>query len=120
MALTETAKHGQWAIQLLQQLDFEVDTIELYSGSLGACAIAENPVHHSHTKHIEIWHQYIWDTMQDGTFNVSSVPTKNNIANMLMKSFACDQHQFLCEKLGLVDGSIAGECCELNMLEQSP
>ena len=34
MALTETAKHGQWAIQLLQQLDFEVSTIELYSDSL--------------------------------------------------------------------------------------
>ena len=54
MALTETAKHGQWAIQLLQQLDFEVDTIELYSDSLSARAIAENPVYHSRTKHIEI------------------------------------------------------------------
>ena len=59
MALTETAKHGQWAIQLLQQLDFEVDTIELYSDSLGARAIAENLVHHSRTKHIEIRHHYI-------------------------------------------------------------
>ena len=54
IALTKTAKHSQWAIQLLQQLDFEVDTIELYSNSLGAHAIAENPVHHSRPKHIEI------------------------------------------------------------------
>ena len=43
MALTRTAKHGQWAIQLLQQLNFEVSTIRLYSNSLGAHAIAENP-----------------------------------------------------------------------------
>ena len=111
MALTETAKHGQWAIQLLQQLDFEVDTIELNSNSLGARAIAENPVHHSRTKHIEIRHHYIRDPVPDGTFNVSSVPTKNNIADALTKSFACDRHRFLRKKLDLVDGSIAGECC---------
>ena len=59
MALTETAKHGQWVIQLLQQLNFKVGTIKLYSDSLSACTIAENPVHHSHTKHIEIRHHYI-------------------------------------------------------------
>ena len=105
MALTETTKHGQWAIQLLQQLDFEVDTIELYSDSLGACAIAENPVHHSCTKHIEIWLHYIRDAMQDGTFEFSSVPTKDNIADAPTKSFARDRHQFLGKKLGLVNGS---------------
>ena len=49
MALTKTAKHSQWAIQLLQQLDFEVDTIKLYSNSLGARAIAEISVHSHQT-----------------------------------------------------------------------
>ena len=112
MALTETAKHSQWVIQLLQQLNFKVSTIKLYSNSLGACTIAENPVHHSHTKHIKIQHHYIWDAVQDSTFNLSSVPTKDNIADTLMKSFTHDQHQFLCKKLGLIDGSIVGGWCE--------
>ena len=120
MALTETAKHGQWVIQLLQQLDFKVGTIELYSDSLGGHAIAENPVHHSRTKLIEIRQYYIRDAVQDDTFNVSSVQTKGNIADAPTKSFTHDRHQFLCKKLGLVNGTITGECCELDTLEQSP
>ena len=33
--------------------------IELLMDLLGAIAIVENPVHHGHTKHIDIYYHYI-------------------------------------------------------------
>ena len=113
-------KHGVWTIQVLRQLNFDVDTIELYSDSLGARAIAENPVHHGRTKHIDIRHHYIRDIILDGSFHVSPVPTKDNVADALTKSFAHDRHEYLTAKLGLVACSNAGEYCESDTLEQSP
>lgn len=119
MALTECAKHGQWTTQLLEQLDFDVDPIPLFTDSLGAKAIAENPVHHGRTKHIDIRHHYVRDAVSNGTFNVSTVGTKDNVADILTKSFSRDRHEFLTEKLGIVGCSIAGECCKSYTLEQS-
>ena len=117
--LPKSAKHGQRAIQWLQQLDFTVNTTKLYSNSLSACAIVKNLFHHSCTKHIEIWHHHIWNTVQNSIINVSSAPTRDNVANTLTKPFTHNRHQFLCMKLGLVNSSIMGGCCETDALEQS-
>ena len=43
MALTECTKHGKWTILLLQQLEFEIDSLMLFTDSLGAKSIAETP-----------------------------------------------------------------------------
>ena len=110
MALTACAKHAKWTISLLQQLDFDVDLpLEIFSDSLGARAIAENPTHHDRTKHIDIQHHYIRDCISDGTLHVSPVSSKDNIADVLTKSFPRDRHTFLTKKLGIVGDSIAGE-----------
>ena len=75
-----------------------------------------NPVYHSYTKHIDIQHHYIWDPMQDGSFNIMSVQTRNNVADPLAKF-----HQQLApvssQELCLVSGLIAGECCESDVPE---
>jgi len=41
MALTECAKHGKWTMFLLQQLDFKIDSLMLFTDSLGDKSIAE-------------------------------------------------------------------------------
>jgi hypothetical protein len=60
MAITECAKHAQWTISLLRQLDFDIDLpLDLHCDSHGACAISINNVFHKHTKHINICYHYI-------------------------------------------------------------
>jgi len=105
MALTECTKHAEWTVSLLQQLDFEVDLpIDIYCDSLGAHAIAANSVYHKRTKHIAIRYHYICDVISHGTINIEAISTKSNIADILTKSLPCNHHEFLIEKLGLVDG----------------
>jgi len=61
MALTECVK---WTLSLRNQLNFNINLpIELYTNSLGACAIASNSVYHKHTKHIDIKYHYIHDAI---------------------------------------------------------
>jgi hypothetical protein len=92
MALTECTKNMQWTISLLQQLDFEVELpLDTFS-SLGARAIAANAVFHKWTKHINIKFHYIHDCIKKGIIAISAVPTKDNAADILMKSLPCDQH----------------------------
>ena len=67
MALTKCVKHAQLIISLPNQLDFDVDLpVALFTNSLGAHAIASNNVYHKRTKHIDIKHHYIHDTLSTG------------------------------------------------------
>ena len=60
MALCECAKHTQWTLSLLKQLDFTVDLpLEIFCDSSGAKEIAANSVFHKQTKHIDIRYHYI-------------------------------------------------------------
>ena len=115
MALTTCAKHGKWTISLLQQLDYEVNSLALFTDSLGAKSIAENPVHHGQTKHIDIRHHFIQDAISEGTFSISPVVTKDNVADLLTKSLSRDQHEILSQKIGVLASSGVGECCEKNI-----
>src|SRR5882724_7415736 len=96
MALTECVKHAQWTLSLLNQLNFDIDLpIELFTNSLGACAITSNCLYHKHTKHIDIKYHYIHDAISSGNVNVSAVSTKENIADLLMKALPQSSHHFL-------------------------
>lgn len=67
MALTETSKHAQWTVSLLQQLSFDLDLpIDIFTDSEGAQAISANNVYHKRTKHIDIKYHYIREKITEG------------------------------------------------------
>ena len=87
MVLTECSKHAQWTLSLLQQLSFDVDLpIDIFSDSLGACAIASNNIFHKRTKHINIKYHYIWEKITEGILQVNKVNTKDNLTDILTKA----------------------------------
>ena len=47
--------------------------------------LAENPVHHSRIKHIDIRYHYIRDLVRDGVFNINYIKTDDNCADALTK-----------------------------------
>ena len=113
MAITECAKHAQWTISLLRQLDFDIDLpLDLHCDSHGARAISINNVFHKRMKHIDIRYHYIRDMINAGTVEVIEVSTKRNVADFLTKSLPWQQHEDLSRKIGLADDPIEGECCE--------
>jgi hypothetical protein len=111
MALTECLKHTQWTIAVLQQLSFDVDLpIDIFSDSLGARSITSNNVYHTRTKHIDIKYHYIREKIANATINVNEVNTKNDLADICTKALPREQHNFLADRLGLIDIPIEGDC----------
>jgi hypothetical protein len=47
--------------------------------------MADNPVEHSRTKHIDIWHHFLRDHQQKGDIEVFYVSTENQLADIFTK-----------------------------------
>ena len=63
-----------------------VDTPVLLCGdNQGALALASNPVAHKRAKHIETRHHFIRQLVEDKRIQLSYVPTKNNLADIITK-----------------------------------
>ena len=96
MALCKCAKHTQWTLSLLQQLDFIVELpLKLFCDSSGAKDIAENNVFHKQTKHIDIRYHYTRELINKRIINILPVPSMENVADLLTKPSAIEQHRYL-------------------------
>ena len=99
MALTLAAKATIW-IRLLMTVLGLIKTddtsptvnvlkrkcaIALKCDNQSAIALANNPVLHSRTKHIDIQHHFIRNEVIDGRINLSYIPTENMVADGLTK-----------------------------------
>ena len=67
----------------------------------GCIALAKNPIHHSHIKHINVQHHFIRKKLKNQVICLKYYPTENMIADMLTKSLANDRHQPLTKAMGL-------------------
>ena len=86
-ALTEVLNDIVWIISFLTELGFDVPRpIRIYCDNKSAKDLAENPIHHDRTKHIDIRFHRIREFILDGTVEVHYVPTANNVADIFTKS----------------------------------
>jgi hypothetical protein len=88
MALTDAAKEIKWIRQLFDELHYGItprpSTI-LKTDNQGALALAKNPVHHTRSKHIDIKHHYIRETIAQGIVWLEHVSTSDMAADFLTK-----------------------------------
>jgi hypothetical protein len=92
MAITEAAKEAIWLRELLKELGFaQKAPTTLKSDNQGAIALAKNPVHHARTKHIDIRHHFIRDTIESGQINLEYCRTEDMTADIFTKGLAKPQ-----------------------------
>ncbi|KAG7532846.1 Zinc finger CCHC-type superfamily [Arabidopsis thaliana x Arabidopsis arenosa] len=85
MALTDASKEAVWLLGLMNELGFKQKTVDIYSDSQSAIALAKNAVFHERTKHIEVKYHFIRDLISDGVIQVKKIATSYNPADIFTK-----------------------------------
>lgn len=93
-----------WLLGLFKELGAEVgQPVCIFSDSKSAMQIAQNPIFHERTKHIEIDCHFIRDKIKKGLVEAVYVNTKEQEADLLTKGLNRPQHVHLLSKLGVLD-----------------
>ena len=94
----------KWLKGLLSSLGVDHSApMMLYCDSKSALHIAQNPVFHERTKHIEVDCHYIRDAIQEGLLSTCHVPTHEQLADIFTKALGHRQFTFLLRKLDICD-----------------
>jgi hypothetical protein len=93
-----------WLKIILLELGlFHGKPLMLYCDNKAALDIANNPVQHSRTKHIEIDRHFIKEKLDRGIICMPYVSSSNQLADILTKGLSEKVFTSLCCKMGLYD-----------------
>jgi hypothetical protein len=92
-----------WMKQTLKDYGVSLGTVLLLCDNESAIKIANNPVQHSRTKHIDIRHHFLRDHVARGDIALSHVSTNHQLADIFTKPL--DEARFveLRNELGILD-----------------
>jgi hypothetical protein len=71
--------------QTLRDFGYNLSKVPLLCDNESAIRMADNPVEHSRTKHIDIWHHFLRDHQQKGDIEVYHISTENQLADIFTK-----------------------------------
>ncbi|XP_020696952.2 uncharacterized protein LOC110110013 [Dendrobium catenatum] len=93
--------------------DFNIghgNPVYVYCDNTSAIALANNPVFHARTKHIEIGHRFIRDYIQQHNIRFLPISTVDQLADILTKPLAMSRFKILRTKLMIMqDPSVCGD-----------
>jgi len=92
-----------WMKQTLRYFGSEQSKIPLLCDNEGAIKLADNPVNHSRTKHIDIRHHFLRDHQSKGDIDVQHVRIKFQLADIFTKPLDESRFCALRRELNIVD-----------------
>jgi hypothetical protein len=92
-----------WMRQPLRDFGYNLSKVPLLCDNESAILLADNPIEHSRTKHIDIRHHFIRDHQQKGDIDVFHISTKNQLVDTFTKPL--DEKRFcrLRSELNVLD-----------------
>jgi hypothetical protein len=103
IALSSAVQEALWIRRFLSDLSINVSNpMIIFEDNVGAIAMANNPVNHRRTKHIDIKYHFIREAVQAGHVELVYCSTKLMIADILTKPLARSRFEDLRHELGLV------------------
>jgi hypothetical protein len=74
-----------WMRQTLRDYGYKLSKVPLLCDNESAIRMADNPVEHGHTKHIDIQYHFLRDHQQRGDIKIAYVNTKNQLVDIFTK-----------------------------------
>jgi hypothetical protein len=106
VALGAATQEALWLRQLHSDLKIDIDVATtIYEDNQGAIAMSKNPVGHKRSKHIDIRHHFIRETVLSGAVQISYCPSSDMVADIFTKPLPNAPFERMREKLGLVNYS---------------
>ena len=103
-SMATTSCEVTWLRSLLNDLRVrQLQPIKLYCDNQAALHIANNPVFHERTKHIEIDCHVVREKIQRGVIKTMHVRTKDQPADLFTKPLGSIQFGALLSKLGVIN-----------------
>jgi len=102
-AAAVAAQESTWLMQLMKDLHQPVGySVTLYCDNQSAICLAENPVFHARTKHVEIHYHFIREKVLQGEIDLEHIKTEKQIADVFTKGLSVNKFETLCQQLGMV------------------
>jgi hypothetical protein len=86
-----------------QGLWLQIEQVPLLCDNESAIRMADNPVEHSHTKHIDIWYHFLRDHQQRGDIEIAYVSTKEQLVDIFTKPLDEKTFTKLRNELNILD-----------------
>lgn len=101
MALAAAGKKAEYLKRFLKELGFSgTEKVTIFCDNNGARKLAENPVFHNRSKHIDVRHHYIRECLRKGEITIKYLPTKDMTADVLTKGLQKQKHVKCVDRLG--------------------
>ena len=98
-----TAHESTWLMQLMEDLhQLPEYHVRIFCDSLSSIRLAENPVFHARTKHIENHYHYIREKVLEGEIEMVPTKTEEHIADILTKGLHKIKFEKFRKALGMV------------------
>lgn len=108
---SSAAQECIWLVRLLKDLNQKMDyPIQLLCDNQSAIKLAENPVFHARTKHIEVDHHFIREKVLKGDIDLQWIDTRDQVADVFTKSLSGARLAEFCRKLKLMEAENEREC----------
>ncbi|GJX93822.1 hypothetical protein Tco_0348408 [Tanacetum coccineum] len=99
----KACQQALWMKQALIDSGVRLDDIPIMCDNKGAINLSKNPVQHSRTKHIEIFHHFLRYNVQKGNISIEKVTSEDNIADILTKPLKHKPFNYLHLGLGMME-----------------
>lgn len=102
-AAAVAAQESTWVMQLMKDLQQPAEhAVPLYCDNQSAICLAENPIFHARTKHVEIHYHFIREKVLQGEIDLEHIKTEQQIADVFTKGLSISKFQSLCQQMGMV------------------
>jgi hypothetical protein len=92
-----------WMRQNLRVYGYKLSKVHLLCDNESAILMADNPVEHNRTNHIDIWYHFLRDHQQSGDIEIAYVSTHNKLADIFTKPLDEKTFSKLRNELNVLD-----------------